>query len=203
MSHEEQPSLSPSLLVRVQERDPAAWQRLHYLFAPAIRVWCGRARLSEADADDICQEVLQAVSRAIDDFRRDAPGASFRGWLCRITQNKIRDHWRRRARLPAADGGSQAWEILQQLPDENDASLSELPPGDENALLRRGLELVKGEFKDSTWAAFWRVTIEEQSAADVAAALGISTGAVYIAKSRVLARLREELGELLPLDAAG
>ena len=64
-------------------------------------------------------------------------------------------------------------------------------------LVARALEIMQAEFEPSTWQACWQTTVEDRPAADVAAELGITINAVYVARSRVLRRLREELRDLL------
>ncbi len=189
-------SVASSLLVRLRDRNDAAWQRLTGLFGPVVYSWCRRQGLQPEDAADVQQEVFCAVARTIAQFRRDRPGDSFRGWLWTITRNKLRDHWRRRQAQPEAAGGTTAQQRLLQLAEAESAN-SAPDAGAEGSLFRRVLELIRAEFEERTWQAFWSVAVEEQTPAEVAAALGMSTGAVYVAKSRVLRRLRDELGELL------
>ncbi|HKB40951.1 MAG TPA: sigma-70 family RNA polymerase sigma factor [Gemmataceae bacterium] len=189
-------STSLGLLERVKARDPVAWQRMVSLYGPLIDRWARQAGLQEADAADVRQEVLQAVDRAIDGFRRDRPGDTFRGWLKTITRNKVLDHLRRTRGGEAAVGGSDALKQMQQLPADA------IPDSTEDAeefgqILRQALELIRTDFEERTWRAFWRVVIEEQEAAEVAAELGMSINAVYLAKGRVLARLREEFAGLM------
>jgi RNA polymerase sigma-70 factor (ECF subfamily) len=162
-----------------------------------VYVWCRRAGVSEPDAADVSQEVFTAVARHIADFRRDRPGDSFRGWLWTITRNKVRDHWRRVAVQAKAAGGSTALQLMHQVaesPVSEPEADGDDQPGD---LYRRALELIRSEFEERTWKAFLMVTVEGRLPADVAADLGTTPGAVYIAKSRVLKRLREEFGDLL------
>jgi RNA polymerase sigma-70 factor (ECF subfamily) len=196
MSHSDHDSsaTSRSLLARVRTDDPAAWDRLVDLYAPLIYRWCRRWDLPEQEIADVFQDVFQAVAAHIGDFHRDRPGDTFRGWLRTITLNKVRDHYRRQGREPGGAGGTEAQLRFAQLPDvgSSDEEGSGFPRG----LLRRVLELVRGEFEERTWRAFWLTTVEERSPADVAAELGMSPGAVRVAKSRVLRRLREELGDV-------
>jgi RNA polymerase sigma-70 factor (ECF subfamily) len=191
-------SVSASLLHRLRARDERAWERLLALYGPTVLGWCRRAGLSPQDAEDVHQEVFAAVVRAIGDFRRDRPGDSFRAWLWTVTRRKVIDHQRHRALGVEAAGGSAAGQRLAQVPQEED--LSEPEGGlsaEADAICRRALELIRGGFTESTWRAFWAVAVDGRPAADVAAAMGLSVGAVYIAKSRVLARLREEFADLL------
>src|SRR5262245_64357028 len=98
------PSLGASLLERLRAGQPGAWERLARLYGETVYGWCRRAGVPEADAADVSQEVFAAVARHIDDFRRERPGDSFRGWLWTITRNKVRDHFRRRAEQARAAG---------------------------------------------------------------------------------------------------
>jgi RNA polymerase sigma-70 factor (ECF subfamily) len=98
-------SISSSLLERVRARDPQAWERLACLYGPLVYGWARQQGLQDADAGDVVQEVFGTVAARIADFRRDGPGASFRGWLWTITRNKLGDHFRRRASRPQAAGG--------------------------------------------------------------------------------------------------
>ena len=155
--------------------------------------------MQDADTLDVCQEVVQAVSRNLQNFRQTQ--SSFRGWLKVIMASKVSDHYRRQQRQPEAIGGSDAHQQMQNRidPQYDDA---ESTAEEEGILYRRALELLKQEFAEKTWQAFWKVVIEAQSPSDVASELGISINAVYLARSRILARLRREFCEaLLPLDA--
>lgn len=184
---------SLTLLERVKNQDPQAWQRLVHLYGPLVYQWCRRWQVSGEDAGDISQDVFQAVAAHIGTFRRDSARHSFRGWLWTIARNKMRDHFRRRHDQPVAAGGSTAQMQLQLVP--------ELLPedGDEEtataSLVHRALELLHGEFNARHWQMFWRAVVEGHAPKEIAADLGVTPDAVRMAKSRVLRRLREELTE--------
>jgi RNA polymerase sigma-70 factor, ECF subfamily len=189
---------SRSLLERVKKDEPQAWDQLVALYAPLVFQWCRAWGLREQDIADIFQDVFQAVAVHVGGFRKERVGDTFRGWLRTITRNKVHDHFRRLGREPEGVGGSAAQDRLAQLPaprPHEDSSLS--AECDERQLLSRALELIRPEFAERTWQAFWRTAIEERSAPEVAVELSMSAGAVRVAKSRVLQRLREELGELI------
>ena len=189
---------SLSLLERACKRDPDAWVRLTELYGPLLDQWCSRAGLQQADAADVKQEVFAAVLNGIGGFRHDRPGDTFRGWLYAVTRNKIRDRARRgEAQGP---GGTDAQIRIASLP-ANELE-EELPadPDSERAQYLRAIELVRGEFEPKTWDAFLRVTVDGRNAADVALELGMSPNAVYLARSRIFRRLREEFDGLIPLD---
>jgi RNA polymerase sigma-70 factor (ECF subfamily) len=186
------------LLERVKGREAGAWERLVELYAPLVHHWCRRWELQDQDRADILQEVFHAVVVHIGDFRKETERDTFRGWLRRITQNKVHDHFRRLGREPGAPGGTDAQRRLTQVsapqPREADSSEDQVA---EHGLFLRALDLIRNEFEERTWQAFWRTTIEDRSPNIVAEELSMSPGAVRVAKSRVLHRLREELGDLM------
>ncbi|HET6884274.1 MAG TPA: RNA polymerase sigma factor [Pirellulales bacterium] len=194
-------STSSSLIERVKACDPAAWTRLVELYSPLVYRWSRAAGVPMSDAPDVVQEVFQSVSTHVTDFRRRREGDSFRGWLWTITRNKSHDYFRGRAHQPEARGGATDHERLlavpqpePELPESWDADAAVAAEA-HNLLLHRALDLVRAEFAESTWRAFWRTTVEKAATADVAAELDLSAGAVRQAKYRVLRRLRQELAE--------
>jgi RNA polymerase sigma-70 factor (ECF subfamily) len=190
-------SVGASLLARLRAGQAGAWERLVRLYGQTVYVWCRAAGVSEADAADVSQEVFAAVARHLADFRRERPGDSFRGWLWTITRNKVRDHWRHHADRVEAAGGTTAQELMNQVPEDRRSDSESGAEEEAGDLYRRALELIRSEFEERTWRAFLMVTVEGRLPADAAAALGTTPGAVYIAKSRVLKRLREEFGDLI------
>jgi RNA polymerase sigma-70 factor (ECF subfamily) len=189
---------SLTLLARVKQSDPAAWQRLSQLYGPLVYHWSRRCGLTPEDAADVVQEVFGVLSQKFDSFRRERPEDTFRGWLWTVTRNKVRDHQRRSTGKAAASGGTEAYERLQQLADCDSEPWSK---GDEQtaadqAVSQRALELLRTEFEAKTWQAFWRATVEGQTAAEIAQELGMTRHAVHQAKYRVLHRLRQELDGL-------
>jgi RNA polymerase sigma-70 factor, ECF subfamily len=190
-------STSSSLLDRVKVRDEAAWKRLVSVYGHLILYWCRCAGVRREDRVDVSQEVFRAVAANIDGFRHDQPGDTFRGWLRTITRNKVADHFRRQNRQPAAPGGSVARERLLAIPDGDASSAAETGNQEKAILANRVLDLIRNEFEDRTWQAFWRVTVERQPSDMVAESLEMTPAAVRQAKSRVLRRLREEMQQLL------
>jgi RNA polymerase sigma-70 factor (ECF subfamily) len=187
---------SLSLLERARANDQDAWRRLVELYRPLVLFWCGRGGLRGQDAEDVAQEVFAGVAAGLADFRRDRPGDSFRGWLYGITRNHILLHFRRLQGKPQAVGGSDAWDHVLSLPDPEAG-----PDKDEaqeiKQLYRRAIEQVRGKFEASTWQAFWLTVVQDRSPADLAGELGMTAAAIRQAKSRVLRRLKEEMGDLL------
>jgi RNA polymerase sigma-70 factor (ECF subfamily) len=191
-------STSATLIEKVKQGDRQSWERLMTLYRPLVQWWCRSRVTRREDAEDIAQDVFKAVFRKIDTFTKRQHHGGFRAWLRKITYHKIGDYLSGIRKQPAAAGGSDAQEILAELPDEfgDDSSTNE-EPSERVILLHSALELIRPEFESKTWEAAMRTLLEGQPTADVAAALGMTTNAVLIAKSRVLTRLREEMGTLL------
>ncbi len=185
-------STSSGLLARVKGRDPDAWRRLVRVYGPLVGFWLHRAHLQRDDADDVFQEVFKAVAEGIGHFEKTEPGGTFRGWLRTITRNKLANHFRCREIEPRAAGGSEAARRIEQAEEP----ARDFDAAEEEALKelrQRVMKLIEGEFEPRTWEMFWRVTAREEAVKDVATEMGVTPGAVRVAKSRVLQRLREEL----------
>jgi RNA polymerase sigma-70 factor (ECF subfamily) len=189
-------STSLSLLGRARDQHQDAWSQLVYLYAPLVDYWCRGWGAPSPDADDLRQEVFQAVAAGLPAFRRDRAGDTFRGWLRVIAQRKFLDYCRRKQRQPDAAGGTDAHQLMQQVPADEHGQGDD-PPEELKRLHHRALELVRISFEDQTWQAFWRCAVEGQAPGDVAQDMHMSPAAVRKAKSRVLRRLKDELGELL------
>jgi RNA polymerase sigma-70 factor (ECF subfamily) len=146
--------------------------------------------LQDSDAADAVQEVFRAVFSHFDQFCQQ--GGVFRAWLWQITLNQVRLHFRHRQRNPIPTDDAQ----MQQWPDSG----QEEEPDSErtrNRIIRRALDLIRGDFSDQTWSAFARTVLHGESCQEVAADLGMSANAVRQARFRVLRRLREELDGIL------
>jgi RNA polymerase sigma-70 factor (ECF subfamily) len=184
---------SLSLLERLRDpHDEAAWRQLVTLYTPLLRSWLRPHCLQEADADDLTQDVLTVLAQKVPEFAHNRRMGAFRTWLRTIAAHKLGDYLRAaRRRAPAAGAGQGR--VLEQLAD---------PASDLNRLWDRQhdkhvartlLALIRPEFAATTWEAFQRLVIDGQATADVAKDLNLTPNAVMIAKSRVLARLRQEL----------
>ena len=196
---------SRSLLEGVRVNDAEAWDRMVSLYAPLVAYWCRRSRLAEEDTADIFQDVFQAVASHIAGFRNQRVGDTFRGWLRTITHNKINDHFRRQGHEPRAIGGSEAHQRFASVPAPLDEATTDCEASSagiedestaERRLFRRAMDQIRGEFEPRTWQAFWGTAVEGRATKDLADELKMSPGAVRVAKSRVLQRLREELGDV-------
>ena len=189
---------SASLLDRVKA-DPrsTAWQRLVEIYEPLVRGWLRRHQTLSHDADDVVQDVLAVVVRRLPDFEHNGRVGAFRTWLRTITANCLRDHWRSGKRRPTATGDTDFQQILVQLEDPT-SNLSKLWDQDHDRhVTRKLLEMLRNDFEATTWRAFERTALDGVPANQAAQELGLTPNAVFIARSRVLARLRQEAAGLL------
>jgi RNA polymerase sigma-70 factor (ECF subfamily) len=182
------PLTRPSLLVRLRDaRDGDAWRQFVELYAPLVYRYARRHRLQDADAADLTQEVLRAVSGAVGRFDYDPGRGSFHGWVYTLAHRKLCDFLTRRRRQEQGSGDTATQGLLGELP----APEQEQWERDyERRVFVWAAERARAEFREATWQAFWQTAVEGRPAAEVAGALGLSVGAVYIAKSRVQARLK-------------
>jgi RNA polymerase sigma-70 factor, ECF subfamily len=165
------------------------------LYSPLVIHWCRQARISATEYDDLTQESFAAVARGLNDYRKNHRGVSFCAWMRGIARHKLHDYFRRRA--VSAQGGTAAEMRLRAISDQvSPPELSEGPTATPR-LYRRALEIVQVHFEERTWRAFWKVVIENVSPAAVPMELEMTLVNVRQAKSRVLRRLKTELGELI------
>ena len=192
--HQSQWATSLSLLEGIRQGRDEGWQRFVHLYTPLIYFWCRKAGLQESDAADVSQDVFRAVYSGIDGLDYGGPNDSFRGWLWTITRRTLARHHGRDAKSPAAPGGSTAMMRTAQLPDWVDNDEVPDSPTAEAEVMRRAADLIRDDFQEHTWQAFWLSTVEEMPTEVVAEKLGMSAGGVRQAKFRVLARLKEFVG---------
>jgi RNA polymerase sigma-70 factor (ECF subfamily) len=183
-------------LAGVRAHDEAAWRRLVDLYGPLVYYWCRRSGASDEDAQDLVQQVFAKVFIGLPGFRKDNLSDTFRGWLRTISQHVICD-WARSSqkRAPAA-GGTEAWQKLEGLPDrallDETAALTE----SRSDLAARVLRLIQIEFPERAMKAFQLTVMQGLNATEAARQLRTTPEAVRKAKSRILRRLREELGDV-------
>jgi RNA polymerase sigma-70 factor (ECF subfamily) len=180
------------LLLRIRAQDQGAWRRLVRLYAPLVYRWCRASGLPPVAAADVGEEIFRAVARKIDTFHRDQSGGSFLRWLRALARHQIADHHSRM--LVDASVDSCAQTLVQQLPEEVPNAAVETEEA--RALLSRALELLRMELEERTWRAVWQTAVDGLSAVAVAAELGMTAEAVYLATARMRRRLREELEDL-------
>jgi len=189
---------SPSLLERLRARpDSEAWWQLVELYSPLIYGWLRRHSLQHQDVEDLVQEVLRVVVRELPHFQYDPERGSFRSWLRAVTVHRLQAYWRSQQARPVAAGNSSLASMLEQLADPR-SDLSRLWDQEHDRhVARRLLEMIQPEFEATTWQAFQRTALDGIKASLVAAELGLSVNAVFIAKSRVMRRLRQEAQGLI------
>lgn len=186
-----------SLLVRLRDpHDRAAWQQFVELYGSLVYGFARQRGLQDADAADLTQEVFQAVAQAVGRWEYDPRQGTFRGYLYGITRNKLAKFLQRRYAQPVASGDSNAQQRLAEQPSPEVDPEAAWEQEYQQQLFRVAAEQVRDSFAPATWQAFWQTAVDGKGAAEVAAALGMSVGAVYVAKSRVLARLAEQVQQL-------
>lgn len=189
-----------SLVVRLKDaRDHAAWTEFVAIYEPLILRMLGRSGLQESDARDVSQQVLAAVAKDVERWRPDGREASFRRWLFRIAKNRVikfLDKQRKHGVAATLTGGSNIQRALDAEPDRSESLSAVFEREYRQQLLRQAADEIRAEFRDSTWQAFWQSSIDGRTISEVADELGMSTGNVYVARSRVVARLRTRVSEI-------
>jgi len=186
------PPTRASLLVRLRDQqDHAAWREFVQLYAPVVYRFAHGRGLQDADAADLTQEVLRSVFTSVGAF--DPKLGLFRSWLFTLAHRRLYDFVQGSRRQPAA-GGQETMVILDTLPAraEEEAWDREF----ERQLFTLAAELIRPTFSETTWQAFQLAAVEGKSGQDVAAMLGVSVAAVYLAKSRVMVKLKAEIARL-------
>jgi len=187
------PTTRPSLLVRLRNpRDRAAWEEFAHLYAPIIRGYARRRGLQNADADDLTQEVLRRVAGAMNGHAYDRQRGTFRAWLFAIVRNQVRRVVGRQRPGDIGVGGTDAGDLLADQPAPADSDPDWDAEYDRRMFICTAAQ-VRADFQPATWEAFWRTAVEGKSGQVVAAELGLTVAAVYLAKGRVMARLKEQV----------
>lgn len=186
-----------TLLNRARANEAGAWDRFVSVYAPLVGYWCRASGLPPDDSDDVLQEIFLAAATGLPRFRHDHPGDTFRGWLRGITRNILLTHYRRRAREPIGEGGTESQRRIHNLAEPSVHLPDDDPPEESRAVYHRALEIVRREFEEKTWQMFWQVAVEEQPVGEVAKRFGVTNAAVRKAKSRILFRLKQEVGDIL------
>lgn len=187
------PSTRISLLLRIRNPgDRIAWSQFVELYAPLIHRYGIRHGLQDADAADLAQETLRCVARSAGSFAYDPARGSFRGWLLTTTRNELRKLVARAARQPAGTGDSDVKSLLDQQPDDADEE-ERWRQEYRRTLFQWAARRIQPDFRTATWEAFWRTAVIGQDVEQVAKELGLTPGAVYVARSRVTARIRQEI----------
>lgn len=183
-----------SLLIRLEDtRDRQAWADFVDLYSPVIYGFARRHGLQDADAADLVQEVLRSVARSI--LKYDRRKGRFRNWLMAVVRRRLSKHWVDRQRQAAGSGDSRVHEWLERV--ASSVGPEQLWEQEyQQSVFHFAANRIRDDFEESTWQAFWQTTLEGKTTREVAQSLRLSEGAVYIARSRVIARLRKQVRAL-------
>lgn len=184
---------STTLIEQLKSGDNDSWSFFVFVYRPLISSWAKTFGASTSEAEEIQNEVITSLLDSLKSFEKRRRTGSFRKWLKTVTYHKTVDFFRKRG--PAADGGTQALEKIQQVPQPQEETETHLPDNDRTIELKRALAYWKNRVKPHTFSAFHRVAIENQEPQYVAEDLGIDVQVVYQACSRMLSRLRQYLGD--------
>ncbi len=189
------PETRASLLIRLKDRaDQEAWQEFMEIYRPLICRLARHKGLQDADAEDLAQQVLISVARAIDRWQDDPARARFRTWLARIARNLL-VNMVTRGPPDRGSGDTQIQDLLAQRPAPEGPESDLVRVEYEREVFRWAARRVRREFAAETWQAFWQTAVRGRNITDVARELGKSIGSVYAARSRVMRRLRETIAE--------
>jgi RNA polymerase sigma factor (sigma-70 family) len=185
----------PSLLVRIRDlRDEMAWGEFAQLYTPLIYRFARQSGLQDADASLVTQDVLVTVARTIHRFEYNPKSGSFRGWLKVVTRSRLNDFLRAQRREVQGTGDTGMLHLIDEQPDPSQPDIWEREF--RRTLFEWAVDRIRCDFEDTTWQAFWQTSVGGRETRDVAETLEMSVGAIYIARSRVLARLRKEIEEV-------
>jgi RNA polymerase sigma factor (sigma-70 family) len=191
----EPPDTRRSLILKLRDSaDAPAWREFVALYEPVVYSLARKKGLQDADACDLCQEVFRTVARAVDHW--EPHRGSFRGWLSRIARNLLINFLTRQRLACRGSGATSVQQLLEAQPSAEPSAIAMCEAEYERHLFRCAADDIRGEFAPTTWQAFWQTAVEDRPTNDVATELGLSSGAVYIARSRVLARLKRRIDEL-------
>jgi len=188
------PDTRASLLLRIRNpRDERAWVEFQAIYEPLVYRLVRRKGFQDADARELTQEVLLAVANAIQRWDPDPARGSFRAWLFRTARNLMVNFLAREQRHPHGVGQTDFARWLENQPAADGAESAHFEREYRREMFRWAAEQIRSEFHDATWQAFWRSCVEAQGIPEVAKSLGMSVGSVYVARSRIMARLRDKI----------
>ncbi|MFK7817741.1 MAG: RNA polymerase sigma factor [Planctomycetaceae bacterium] len=194
------PQTRQSLLVRLQGQSSDAWAEFLEIYEQAILNYSRSRGLQDADARDVTQEVLAAVTNKIESWDPTMTRGTFRGWLFRAARNIAVDRIRKQSRQAKASGDTRVAQMLSETPGDTDADSDAFWAEYRRKVFHWAAEKVRPEVKESSWQSFWLTSVEGRKPEEIAEQLGLSIGSVYAAKFRIVARLREIISRL---DEAG
>src|SRR5262245_52147907 len=193
----EAPPTRLSLLIRLRDlQDRDAWAQFVEVYAPLIYGYLRKRGLQDADAGDLTQACLRQVAARVGSFEYDPRRGSFRGWLFTVVRNKLRDFLARAGRPDQGSGDSGTQRLLEAQPAPEPAEADEWEREYRRGLLAWAAEQVRPPVQEATWQAFWQTAVEGRAGKEVARRLGLTAAAVYLARGRVMARLRALIREV-------
>ncbi len=193
------PETRHSLLVQIQDpENREAWDLFAQLYRPVVYRLARGKGLQDADAEDLTQQVLMSVSRAISDWQQQ-PGTRFRHWLRRVAHNAILNALTRGPRL-AGVGGSDFMKLIQHAPQVDTELNSQIEYEYQRQLYRRAAEIVRESVNEDTWLAFLHTVVEGEPTHLVARRLGKTIGNIHAARSRLMRRLQIVVKQLMEAD---
>lgn len=197
------PETRYSLVLRLKRSDDErAWREFLELYEPLILQLVRRRGLQDADAREVTQEVLLAVSRAVERWDPSPERGSFRGWLATITRNLLVNYLERQKRQPRGSGDSQFQAWLELQPAADSAASQWFDREQQLQRFRWAAQRIRHDFHETTWRAFWRTSVDGLSAEAAARELGVTVGVVYMARSRVMKRLRAAVEQVQSEEGA-
>ncbi len=184
-----------SLIVRLKdEQNELAWEEFVVQYEAFLQRFAVRQGVPERHVPDVVQNILLAIARSIDGWQPDGQTASFRRWLATVARNVVIKFMTRERRQASGHGGTEVLDLLQGVATEPDADQIQQY---EHEFIVWAAEQVRSEFIETSWAAFWATIIEGHSVKEVAAELQISPGSIYMSRSRIMARIRQQMEEVL------
>ena len=194
MSHV--PETRASLILRLPSTgDAEAWAEFTSIYEPFVYRFARRGGLQDADARELVQDVMLSVAKAVGRWKPDGSRAKFRTWLFHIARNQLLDALAKRKCQLTARGGTSFFGRLGEFSEAVGTTDQLMRLEHRRVLFRWAAERIEQAVKRATWQAFWMTAVDEKSVDEVASELGMTTGAVYIARSRVLAKLRDEVAK--------
>ncbi len=188
------PETNLSLIDRLQHAaNEEGWREFLQIYQPVVYRMARHRGLQDADALDVTQQVFTSISRAIEGWTAKAGGPPFRAWLTTIAGNAIKTALSRQPR-DRASGSTSVVELLNQESAGNDIS-EEMQQEARREVMRWAAKQVRKEFAEQTWTIFWQTAMEDVSVSAMAEKTGHSAGAIYVARHRVLARLKQKIAE--------
>ncbi|MFO1064047.1 MAG: sigma-70 family RNA polymerase sigma factor [Pirellulales bacterium] len=189
------PGTSESLIARIKDpADAAAWEEFAAIYRPVI-YRMARRRMQDADAQDVVQKVLLAVSQSVDRWSPGKGQPPFRAWLVTISKNAILNAVTRR-RPDMGNGSTSIVELLHQQADDDPQTSAEFLLETRREAIRWATREIRPEFSENTWQLFWETAVVGRTAADVAHSSARTVGAVYMARFKVMQRLKEKIAEV-------